>query len=139
MKPILLLVVVGLLMGAAFCGPGVVPPIPEVSRNFRVELVTDSSKPLTQEQTDAISAGDAVDYMDSHCEKEADGHSGWRRFDVTDGDKQLANEAKVWRDLYAKHGDPPSVVIKSGTKVIATPLPKDTAALKSLLLQYGGK
>lgn len=118
---------------------GVNPVDPEVGRNFHVEIVTDSSKPLTQEQVDAISAGVAVNYMDSHCEKEADGHSGWRRIDASDADRQLANEAKIWRDLYAKHGDPPSVVIKSGPKIVTVPLPKDAIAFKTLLQQYGGK
>ncbi len=104
---------------------------------FHVLFTTSSAQPLTQDQTNELSATKVLDYLDAHCSKE-DGHAGWRHYDVSMTPADLENESKYWQELWPKHQGPPSVLIDNG-KLISTPLPADSDHLLDLLQKYGGK
>ncbi len=119
-------------------GPGP-DPGPGPIGTLHVMYLTDHSKPLTQEQTDAMSAADVLDYEQTHCAKD-----GWRRFDVSEKPEDVAHDSQFWRDAFAKHGEAPSVTTytknRLGTiKPTVHPFPKDVAGMMEILTKAGGK
>ncbi len=116
--------------------PPVDPPGPNGS--MHVMFLTDHAKPLTQEQTDVMSAADVLDYEQTHCAA-----NGVRRFDVTEKPEDVAHDTQFWRDAFAKHGEAPSVTIFTktlrGDKPTVHPFPKDVAEMMEILTKAGGK
>lgn len=62
--------------------PVIVPPGPVVPTGFRVLLLHDSSKPMTQEQQHIFNSTQIIAYLNSHCVKDSRGLAEWRNWDV---------------------------------------------------------
>lgn len=109
-------------------------PTPGPAGTLRVMFLTDHTKPLTQEQTNALSAADVLDYENSHCAKD-----GVRRFDVWEKPEDLKNDTKFWQDAFAKHGEAPSVTVWKRNRPATYQFPKDVPGMMDILTKAGGK
>ncbi len=58
------------------------PVVPVVPTGFRVLLLHDSSKPMTQEQQHIFNSTQLITYLNGHCVKDSRGLAEWRNWDV---------------------------------------------------------
>lgn len=111
--------------------------VPVSFQDFRVILVEETSD-KSREVTTTLSATPAVSaYLNAKC-----GTTGWRKWDLTDHDKWIANVPVEFREMLAAPRPlPPCVVIAAKGRAVAKPIPADTTpeAFIELLKPYGGE
>jgi hypothetical protein len=116
------------------------PPAPVPADKLRVLIVGESAdmSKLPRAQQVMLNAGAVRSYLNSHCDKEANGWPAWR---IWDKDADASNESKVWQDTFARaKGKPtPWVIISNGKEMFEGPLPTTTVEdWMALLKKYGG-
>lgn len=151
MRHVALLVSVLILVGCLNPNIGPVPnpapvpvptPIPEPVPSpglisvLIVEETEDRAKPENRAFLGVLNSVAIREYMNTHCEKSADGRPQWR---VLDKDADLTHAEQFWREAMARpRSSHPWIAITNGAAGTAGPLPATEAETLSLLKRWGG-
>lgn len=121
-------------------GPGPKPPDPQPASVKRVLIVFESAEAskMPEKQQQILYGKTVRDYLNSHCEPDADGKT--KAFRIWDKDVDASSESKHWQDVMkVQRSAVPWLVIGDGKTGYSGPLPATVEEFLTLARKHLGE